>query len=158
VIFFPLRGGSAMTRDKAEDTTVFDRNRLARVEQRIKADIAAGRCHGAALMVAHRGKVVIDLVEGLADRVKGRRLTRQDTFATMSVGKQFTVVMALSLVERGLLRLFSPVAEWLPEFAALGKDRVNLFHLLTQTSGVQSSIPDQPPEVLASIEGLAAYA
>jgi len=147
-----------MAMDRAADTTMFDRDRLARVGERIKEDIAAGRCHGDALMVVHRGNVVIDLIEGFADRAKGRRLSRQDTFATMSVGKQFTGVMALSLVERGQLRLHSPVAEWLPEFAALGKERVNLFHLLTQTSGVQSSIPDQPPEVLANVERLAAYA
>jgi CubicO group peptidase (beta-lactamase class C family) len=147
-----------MATDRAGDAAEFDRDRLARVDQRIKEDVAAGRCHGAALTVAHRGNVVIDLVEGFADRAKSRALTRNDTFATMSVGKQFTVVMALSLVERGRLRLHSPVAEWLPEFAGLGKERVNLFHLLTQTSGVQSSIPEQPPEVLVNVERLAAYA
>jgi CubicO group peptidase (beta-lactamase class C family) len=138
--------------------TVFDQARLSRVSQRIKDDISAGRCHGAALMVAHGGTIVIDLIEGFADRAKGRRLSRDDTFATMSVGKQFTVVLALSLVERGLLRLHTPVAEWLPEFKLLGKERVNLFHLLTQTSGVQSAIPDLPPDVLTSIEKLTAYA
>lgn len=144
-----------MAADKAES---FDKERLARVGQRIKEDINAGRYHGAALMVAYRGDPVIDLVEGFADRAKGRRLRRDDTFATMSVGKMFTVVLALSMVERGLLRLHSPVAEWLPEFGSLGKERVNLFHLLTQTSGVQSAIPDVPPEVLTNIERLAAYA
>jgi len=136
----------------------FDSERLAHVGQRIKEDISAGRCHGAALMVAHRGDIVIDLVEGFADRGKGRRLSREDTFATMSVGKQFTVVLALSLVERGILRLHAPVAEWIPEFRSLGKERVNLFHLLTQTSGVQSAIPDVPAQVLTNIGQLAAYA
>jgi CubicO group peptidase (beta-lactamase class C family) len=101
---------------------------------------------------------VIDLVEGFADRGEGRRLSWEDTFATMSVGKQFTVVLALSLLERGLLRLHAPVAEWIPEFRSLGKERVNLFHLLTQTSGVQSAIPDVSPQVLTNIEQLAAYA
>jgi CubicO group peptidase (beta-lactamase class C family) len=147
-----------MAMERTGDRMMFDRARLARVGHRITEDIAAGRCHGAALMVSHRGNLVIDLVEGFADRAKGRRLSRQDTFVTMSVGKQFTVVMALSMVERGRLRLHTPVAELIPEFATLGKERVNLFHLLTQTSGVQSSIPEQPPDVLANIERLAGYA
>ena len=146
-----------MAKEKAGGMN-FDSERLGRVGQRIKQDISTGRYHGAALMVAQRGEVVIDMIEGFADRGRGRRLSREDTFATMSVGKQFTVVMALALVERGLLRLHAPVAELIPEFGSLGKERVNLFHLLTQTSGVQSAIPDLPAEVLTNVERLAAYA
>ena len=48
-----------MAMDRAADTTMFDRDRLARVGERIKEDIAAGRCHGAALMVVHRGRMEV---------------------------------------------------------------------------------------------------
>jgi CubicO group peptidase (beta-lactamase class C family) len=76
----------------------------------------------------------------------------------MSVAKQFTNVLALSLVERGVLRLHAPIADLIPEFRALGKEKVNLYHLLTHTSGVMSAIPQVPPDVLTSIEKLVAYA
>src|SRR5690606_2513578 len=72
--------------------------------------------------------------------------------------KQYTNVMALSLVEKGLLRLHTPVADVIPEFGRLGKEQVNLFHLLTHTSGVGSAIPQVAPDVLTNIEKLTAYA
>jgi CubicO group peptidase (beta-lactamase class C family) len=98
----------------------FDAQRLARVREAIRADIAAGRCHGVAMRVARRGQVVLDITEGYADRAAGRALGRDAVFATMSVAKQFTNVLALSLVERGLLQLHAPVAELIPGFGGMG--------------------------------------
>ena len=136
----------------------FDPARLARVQQAIEQDIDANRCHGVALKVARGGHVVVDVVEGFADRKAGRPIGKDTVFVTMSVAKQFTNVLALSLVERGALRLHAPVATLIPEFGSLGKEKVNLYHLLTHTSGVQSAIPMVPPDVLTNIEKLVAYA
>lgn len=136
----------------------FDAARLERVRDAVRADIEAGRCHGVAMRVARRGQVVLDITEGYADRAAGRALGRDAVFATMSVAKQFTNVLALSLVERGMLQLHAPVAELIPAFGAMGKEKVNLFHLLTHTSGVLSAIPPVPPQVLMNIEELVAYA
>jgi len=61
----------------------FDANRLARVGEAIERDVEAERCHGVALMVARRGRTVIDLVTGYADRKTGRRLGKDAIFATM---------------------------------------------------------------------------
>jgi CubicO group peptidase (beta-lactamase class C family) len=136
----------------------FDPRRLGRVRDAVRADIDGGRCHGVAMRVARRGEVVLDVVEGYADRAAGVALGHDAVFATMSVAKQFTNVLALSLVERGLLKLHAPVAELIPEFATLGKEKVNLFHLLTHTSGILSAIPPVPPQVLMNIEQLLAFA
>lgn len=136
----------------------FDTARLARVRDTVKADIDAGRCHGVRLMVGRRGHVVLDLCEGYADRAAKKALKPDSVFATMSVAKQFTNVLALSLVERGLLKLHAPVAELIPGFGTLGKERVNLYHLLTHTSGIMSAIPPVPPEILTNIEKLVGYA
>jgi len=136
----------------------FDADRLERVRKAVCADIEAGLCHGVAMRVARRGQVVLDITEGYADRAAGRALGRDAVFATMSVAKQFTNVLALSLVERGLLQLHAPVAELIPAFGTLGKEKVNLFHLLTHTSGVLSAIPPVPPQVLMNIEELVAFA
>ncbi len=136
----------------------FDATRLDRVRQAIVADIDGERCHGASVIVARHGRIVLDLTEGYADRKAGKALKSDAVFATMSVAKQFTNVLALSLVERGLLKLHAPVAEIIPEFATLGKEKVNLFHLLTHTSGIMSAIPPVPPEVLTNIDALVEFA
>jgi len=136
----------------------FDADRLARVRDAIVSDIENGRCHGVALRVARRGTTVLDLCEGYADRAAGTPLRRDSVFASMSVAKQFTNVLALSLVERGLLKLHAPVAEVIPEFGTLGKEKVNLYHLLTHTSGVMSAVPMVPPEVLTNIDAMARFA
>ena len=146
-----------MSKERVNDKG-FDVERLQRVAQAIRRDIEAERCHGVALVVARGGRVVLDVTEGFADRKAGRRLSKDAVFATMSVAKQFTNVLALSLVERGALRLHAPVAELIPEFGTLGKETVNLFHLLTHTSGVMSAIPAVPPDVLTNIEKSLAYA
>jgi CubicO group peptidase (beta-lactamase class C family) len=136
----------------------FDSARLARVRDAVKADIDAGRCHGVRLMAARHGEVALDICEGYADRAANKALKPDAVFATMSVAKQFTNVLALSLVERGLLKLHAPVAELFPAFATLGKEKVNLYHLLTHTSGVMSAIPPVAPEVLMNLEKIMAYA
>ena len=47
-----------------------------------------------------------------------------------------TALAALVLVERGELDVHAPVARYWPEFAANGKDTVEVRHLLSHTSGV----------------------
>ena len=140
------------------DRLGFDAERLARVRESILSDIELGRCHGVAMRVARHGSVVLDVCEGYADLVAGRRLQPDAVFATMSVAKQFTNVLTLMLVERGLLKLHAPVAEIIPEFGTFGKEKVNLYHLLTHTSGVLSAAPPVPPEVLMNIEALVQFA
>ena len=136
----------------------FDPSRLQRVEERIKEDIAKGKCHGASIIAARHGKIALDVTEGFSNLSEQKKLEPNSVFATMSVAKQFTNVLALSLVERGLLYLHAPVCELIPEFATLGKEKVNLYHLLTHTSGIMSAIPPVSPEVLTNIEELVNFA
>ena len=53
-----------------------------------------------------------------------------------SLTKLFTTTCVMRLVEQGRLALDEPVAGWVPEFAAGGKEHVALRHLLTHTSGL----------------------
>jgi CubicO group peptidase (beta-lactamase class C family) len=144
--------------DTKNITPRFDEKRLARVGETIRRDIEDGKCHGATLRVAGKDGVILDLIEGHADHEAGRRLSQDSVFCTLSVAKQFTNVLALSLVERGLLRLHAPIAELLPQFRALGHEKINLWHLLTHTSGICCAFPRVPPEVLCSIEQLTNFA
>ena len=73
----------------------FDPERLARVRAAVISDIEHGRCHGVAMRVARGGSIVLDVCEGYADRAADTPLQRDSVFATMSVAKQFTNVLAL---------------------------------------------------------------
>ena len=108
--------------------------------------------------MAGKDGVILDLIEGHADREAGRRLSHDSVFCTLSVAKQFTNVLALSLVEQGLLRLHAPIAELLPQFRVPTHQKINLWHLLTHTSGICSAFPRVPPEVVCSIEQLTNFA
>ena len=135
-----------------------DAKRLDRVAARLRNDIETGTIHGASLRVSWRGEVMVDFVDGYADKAANRPLERGSVFIAMSVAKQMTNVLALSLVEKGLLRMHTRVAEVIPEFAQFGKETVNLYHLMTHTSGVLRGIPQVKPGVLTSIEKMTDFA
>ena len=67
---------------------------------------------------------------------------REDTvFDLASVSKLFTSLAVVQLVEEGEVALDAPVATYLPEFAAGGKEAVTIRQLLTHTSGFTSWLP-----------------
>jgi CubicO group peptidase (beta-lactamase class C family) len=67
---------------------------------------------------------------------------RRDTiFDLASVTKTFTTIAVLQQVEAGRVDLDEPVATYLPDFAAHGKDDVTIRHLLTHTGGLPAWIP-----------------
>ncbi|MGK5740414.1 serine hydrolase [Micromonospora sp. URMC 103] len=62
---------------------------------------------------------------------------RPDTiFDLASVSKLFTTIVVMQQVERGRIDLDAPVARYLPEFAAGGKEAVTVRMLLTHSSGL----------------------
>jgi CubicO group peptidase (beta-lactamase class C family) len=68
--------------------------------------------------------------------------TRPDTlFDLASVSKLFTTIVTMQLVERGRIALDTPVARYVPEFAAGGKETVTVRMLLTHTSGLPAFTP-----------------
>jgi CubicO group peptidase (beta-lactamase class C family) len=134
----------------------FDESRLERVGESIAADIDGELYDGAVLFVARHGKEVLRNAWGFANRGAGRVLSVDDPFFTMSVGKQFTVAVVLSRVERGQLSLRMRVAEVIPEFGTVGKERITLAQLLTHTSGVATMLPPMAPSDLGNLEAFVA--
>jgi len=91
---------------------------------------------GAAVTVVVGGEVVVDLVGGWADGARTRPW-RSDTLVDVySVGKAIVAVLALQLVDRGLLGLDDPVASVWPEFAQGGKGAATVRHALCHRAGV----------------------
>ena len=134
----------------------FDKLRLERVGAAIRTDIDRELYDGAALFVARHGQEVLRDAWGFAERDAERELSVDDPFFTMSLGKQFTVAVVLTRVERGQLSLRTRVGEVIPEFGMVGKERITLAQLLTHTSGIATMLPPMPPADLGNLEAFVA--
>src|SRR5262245_39526151 len=91
---------------------------------------------GVSLCVTHRGKVVVDLYGGVADRASGRRWEKDTLCLAWSCVKGATAFAAHLLADRGLVDLDAPVAAYWPEFAQKGKEGVLVRMLLNHQSGL----------------------
>lgn len=62
-----------------------------------------------------------------------------DRYLLTSITKTLTAMQVLRLVEDGLITLYTPLAELVPEFAANGKQAVLVHHALTHTTGLDDT-------------------
>ncbi|WP_339831056.1 serine hydrolase domain-containing protein [uncultured Parvibaculum sp.] len=91
---------------------------------------------GGAVALMVDGRLVADLWGGWRDAARQTPWARETLVNFFSVGKAFTSLVALRLVERGLLDLDAPAARLWPEFAEHGKERVTLRHILSHQAGL----------------------
>lgn len=91
---------------------------------------------GASFAVMRDDEPLVDLWGGIADRASARAWTADTLQILFSGTKGLVAACVLLLMERGQLALESPVARYWPEFAANGKEQVEVRHLLSHTSGV----------------------
>ncbi len=91
---------------------------------------------GAAVAVIVDGEVALNLVGGWQDAERTRPFDEDTLVNFYSVGKAFVGLLALQLVDDGLLRLDEPVASVWPEFAAGDKGTATLRHALCHRAGV----------------------
>ncbi|MEU0050455.1 serine hydrolase domain-containing protein [Streptomyces sp. NPDC006309] len=91
---------------------------------------------GAAVAVTVAGETVVDLWGGWADAARTRPWERDTVVNVWSTTKGPVALCAHILADRGLLDLDAPVASYWPEFAAAGKEKVLVRHLLSHRSGL----------------------
>lgn len=91
---------------------------------------------GAACAVYVDGHEAVNIWAGLADPATGRAWDDRTLALVYSTTKGVTAICAHVLVERGLLDLDRPVAEYWPEFAAAGKAEVPVRFLLSHQAGL----------------------
>jgi len=87
---------------------------------------------GGQLYVSRWGQPLLDYAWGKSWR--GRDLTPDILVPWASAVKPSTCVTVLRRWEQGLLDLDDPVVKFIPEFAANGKEKVTIRHLLTHTA------------------------
>ncbi|MFF8395297.1 serine hydrolase domain-containing protein [Streptomyces sp. NPDC016172] len=91
---------------------------------------------GAAVAVTVGGRTVVDLWGGWADAARSRPWERDTLVNVWSTTKGPVALCAHILADRGLLDLNAPVALYWPEFAAAGKEKVLVRHLLSHRAGL----------------------
>jgi CubicO group peptidase (beta-lactamase class C family) len=110
--------------------------RFTPVREELASRLASGDELGASIVVDIDGEVIADLWGGFADEARTTPWTADTIVNVWSTTKTVTNLAALMLVDRGLIDPYLPVARYWPEFAANGKDHVEVRHLLSHTSGV----------------------
>ena len=93
--------------------------RLARISELLKADVASKKIPGAVLLVARHGKIAHFEAIGKQDPAGGAPMTRDSIFRIYSMTKPITSVAAMMLAEEGRINLDQPVSMYLPEFARM---------------------------------------
>jgi CubicO group peptidase (beta-lactamase class C family) len=99
----------------------------------IRAGAAEGLHVGAQLAVSYRDRSTT-MVDGLA--APGRPMQPDSMLPWFSATKLATAVAVLQQWERGSMAPDDPVAAYVPEFGAAGKERVTVRHLLTHTAAL----------------------
>jgi CubicO group peptidase (beta-lactamase class C family) len=114
------------------------------LQQRLDSLTTAYEANGfqGVIRIAKGNQLLYEKGYGLANREKNIRNTTATLFKTESVGKMFTAVSVLQLVEQGKLRLQTTVQEILPDLHIKNADKITVHHLLTHTSGLQSPWDD----------------
>ena len=103
---------------------------------------------GAAIAFTLDGEPVVDLWGGFFDKAHTKPWARDTIVNTYSTTKGMTARCAHRLVERGLLDLDAPVAEYWPEFAQKGKAKIPVRWLLSHQAGLPAVRETLPPETL----------
>ncbi|MGV2915753.1 serine hydrolase domain-containing protein [Streptomyces alfalfae] len=111
-------------------------DRFTRLRETLAAHIESGNEIGASLALDIDGVMEVDIWGGHADTARTVPWERDTLVNLWSTTKTLSSLAALVLVDRGALDLCRPVADYWPEFAAQGKETIEVRHVLAHTSGL----------------------
>ncbi len=126
-----------------------DAARLAKIDEVVAEAIAEKKLPGAVVLVGRGDTVVFRKAYGHRALMPApETMTVGTMFDMASLTKVIATTSAvMMLVEDGKVRLSDPVAQFIPEFAKYGKDRVTVRHLLTHMSGLRPDVDLADPWV-----------
>jgi CubicO group peptidase (beta-lactamase class C family) len=128
------------------------------VREALEGAIAAGEVAGAVAVVAGRDGVVSLTTAGNSDVASGKPMEPDALFWIASMSKPVAAVAVMMMQEEGKLSVSDPVAEHLPEFAALRDAEgqpveVTVQQLLTHTSGL-AELSAEETKSITTLAGL----
>jgi CubicO group peptidase (beta-lactamase class C family) len=124
----------------------FNPQKLERVGDYFREQIATGKIPGAILLIQQHGKPVYHEFFGVQDVVSKQPMTDQTIFRLFSMTKAITSVAAMMLVDEGKLPLEDPIANYIPSFAnvKVGVEKKNE----DGTKTLELVPPNRPPTIL----------
>jgi CubicO group peptidase (beta-lactamase class C family) len=127
-------------------------SRFEGVQEALANSLDAGTDVGASVAVLVEGEPVVDIWGGFADEERTKQWERDTITNVWSTTKTMTFLCALMLADRGQLDFHAPVARYWPEFAAGGKEAVEVRHLMAHSAGLSGWTAHIEPEDLADWE------
>src|SRR5208282_2629828 len=106
------------------------------VRRALSSSLDSGADVGASVAVYLHGEPVVDIWGGFVDEARSAPWERDTLTNVWSTTKTMTFLCALMLADRGELDFHAPVARYWPEFAAGGKEQVEVRHLMSHTAGL----------------------
>ena len=103
---------------------------------------------GAAVAVSIGNKPVIDLWGGYSDKARTRPWERDTIVNVYSATKGVAATCLNRLADQGQVDLDAPVADYWPEFAQSGKEKIPVRWLLSHRAGLPAVRKPLPPEAL----------
>jgi CubicO group peptidase (beta-lactamase class C family) len=110
--------------------------RFAGVRDALAANLDRGLDVGASVSVFVDGAPAVDIWGGHLDVEKSVPWERDTITNVWSITKTMAALCSLILADRGELEFSAPVARYWPEFAAAGKEAIEVRHLLGHTAGL----------------------
>lgn len=129
-------------------------DRIERLRDVVRADIARGDYYGLVLKVSRGDEVVLDEAFGAEDAAGERPLRTDNVFSVFSVTKAFTNILILKAIEEGRFALTTKVRDMLPEFTGAPREDVTFYHLLTHTAGMPGVWTPKPGMFLDRLDEL----
>jgi CubicO group peptidase (beta-lactamase class C family) len=114
----------------------FVANKYEGVASVLSKSLDEGGDIGASVSVIHRSETVVDIWGGFTDEAMTNPWSSDTLVNVWSTTKTMTFLVALMLSDRGQLDFHAPVARYWPEFAANGKESIEVRHLMGHTAGL----------------------
>ncbi len=122
------------------------------VRRALSNQLDAGDDVGASVAIFLHGDPVVDIWGGYVDEAHSAPWESDTITNVWSTTKTMTFITTLMLVDRGELDYHAPVAQYWPEFAAAGKEHVEVRHLMGHTAGLSGWEAPMVAEDLADWE------
>src|ERR1700760_530475 len=95
----------------------FNPQKLEKVGEFFKNEVATGKIPGAIVLIEQHGKPVYHEFFGVRDPATKLPMTDDTIFRIFSMTKPITSVAAMMLIDQGKLKLDDPVEKYIPSFA-----------------------------------------
>jgi CubicO group peptidase (beta-lactamase class C family) len=124
----------------------FNPQKLERIGEYFRDQIANGKIPGAILLIQQHGKPVYRQYFGVQDVVSKAPMTDRTIFRLFSMTKAISSVAAMMLIDEGKLKLEDPIAKYIPSFANVKVGVEKKAEDGTRT--LELVAPNRPPTIL----------